>query len=75
MVTLTLDRVGVAFGRRPVVRDVSAIRQPGALMSGLVLRTTPPRAPRHQLLRPRLGIDAEAFRGVGVLGAGNVQGQ
>ena len=40
----------------------SAIRQPGALMSGLVLRTTPPRAPRHQLLRPRLGVDAEAFR-------------
>ncbi|MBP5997348.1 MAG: AAA family ATPase [Azonexus sp.] len=40
----------------------SAIRQPGALMSGLVLRTTPPRAPRHQLLRPRLGVNAEAFR-------------
>ena len=32
------------------------------MTSGLVLRTTPPRAPRHQLLRPRLGLDAEQFR-------------
>ena len=40
----------------------TAIRQAGAMTSGLVLRTTPPRAPRHQLLRPRLGLDAEQFR-------------
>ena len=40
----------------------SAIRQAGAMTSGLVLRTTPPRAPRHQLLRPRLGLAAEQFR-------------
>lgn len=40
----------------------TALRQAGAMTSGLVLRTTPPRAPRHQLLRPRLGLDAEQFR-------------
>ena len=40
----------------------TAIRQAGAMTSGLVLRTMPPREPRHQLLRPRLGLDAEAFR-------------
>ncbi len=40
----------------------SAIRQAGPMMSGLVLRTTPPRAPRHQLLRARLGLDGGDFR-------------
>ena len=35
MVTLTLDRVGVALGRRPVVRDVSAAFAAGTL-TGIV---------------------------------------
>lgn len=32
------------------------------MTAGLVLRTTPPRAPRYQLLRPRLGLEADRFR-------------
>ncbi|NMG16132.1 LuxR C-terminal-related transcriptional regulator [Aromatoleum bremense] len=33
-----------------------------AALPELVLMTTPPRAPRHLLLRPRLGLDEERFR-------------
>ncbi|NMF98874.1 LuxR C-terminal-related transcriptional regulator [Aromatoleum toluolicum] len=33
-----------------------------AALPELVLKTTPPRAPRHLLLRPRLSLDEEQFR-------------
>lgn len=36
--------------------------QPQNIHSALVLRTTPPRAPRHQLIRSRLGLDDETLR-------------
>lgn len=39
----------------------------GSVLAGLILRTTPPKAPRHQLLRPRLGLDDENLRGRSVL--------
>lgn len=41
--------------------------QAGTVLSGLMLRTTPPKAPRHQLVRPRLGLDDENLRGRNVL--------
>ena len=31
--------------------------QAGMFLAGLMLRTTPPKAPRHQIVRPRLGLD------------------
>ncbi len=36
--------------------------QPVNMHAALVLRTTPPRAPRHLLLRSRLGLDDESLR-------------
>ncbi|NJD33332.1 MAG: LuxR family transcriptional regulator [Betaproteobacteria bacterium] len=40
----------------------SKTSQPGSMNSALVLRTTPPRAPRHLLVRSRLGLDDETLR-------------
>lgn len=40
----------------------SAVSDTGAAYSEIVLKTTPPRAPRHQLARPRLSLDDERFR-------------
>jgi len=40
----------------------SAIRGAGAAFSELALKTTPPRAPRHLLVRSRLHLDSEALR-------------
>jgi len=41
-----------------------AITPGGAVpaIAELVLKTTPPRAPRHLLVRPRLSLDDEQFR-------------
>jgi LuxR family transcriptional regulator, maltose regulon positive regulatory protein len=39
----------------------TAVSDTGAGFSELVLRTSPPRPPRHQLLRRRLGLDNEQF--------------
>ena len=39
----------------------------GTVLAGLMLRTTPPKAPRHQLLRPRLSLDDENLRERSVL--------
>ena len=36
--------------------------QAGTVFSELMLRTTPPKAPRHQLVRQRLGLDEESLR-------------
>lgn len=41
--------------------------QTGTVLSGLMLRTTPPKAPRHQLVRQRLGLDDENLRGRNIL--------
>jgi LuxR family transcriptional regulator, maltose regulon positive regulatory protein len=40
----------------------SASSTAGPASSELILKTTPPRAPRHQLVRSRLGLDDERFR-------------
>ena len=40
-----------------------AVSDTGTVYSELVLRTTPPRAPRHQLVRARLSLDDERFSG------------
>src|SRR5574337_1611974 len=39
----------------------SAVSDTGTAFSELVLKTAPPRAPRHQLVRPRLSLDSEQF--------------
>ena len=39
----------------------SAVSNTGAAFPELFLKTTPPRAPRHQLVRPRLSLDGEQF--------------
>src|SRR5690349_1874094 len=38
-----------------------------AAYAELLLKTSPPRAPRHQLARPRLGLDEGRFRDVPVV--------
>ncbi|MGE4321647.1 MAG: ABC transporter ATP-binding protein [Sphingobium sp.] len=52
MVTLTLDRAGVALGRRPVLHDMSATLPPGALI-GIV---GPNGAGKSTLVRMLLGL-------------------
>lgn len=39
----------------------NAVSDTGTAFSELVLRTSPPRPPRHQLQRPRLGLEHEQF--------------
>jgi len=64
MVTVALENVGVILGRRPVVQDVSAVLEPGALV-GIV---GPNGAGKSTLLRAMLGLVA-ATGGVRVDGA------
>src|SRR5574337_714024 len=45
----------------------AVVRETGTAFSDLVLRTTPPRAPRHQVVRPRLSLDAEHFAEIPVI--------
>jgi len=52
VVTIALDGVGVSLGRRPVVRDVSAVLAPGALV-GII---GPNGAGKSTLLRAMLGL-------------------
>src|SRR5574337_1633182 len=45
----------------------AAVRETGTAFSELVLRTTPPRAPRHQVVRPRLSLDDERLAEIPVI--------